>query len=133
MASVLIIGAQHDLLETVVLTLEGAGFRVDVRPSVEAAGTVAAATPPIAVVIERSLAAADPSAFSLPTLQGGAFILFRTADDAPDVYSPSLARAAMAELTLPLEKQRLTALLQRLVERHRSRRGDLGGPESRAR
>lgn len=133
MASVLIIGAQLDLLETVVLTLEGAGFLVHVSPSVAAANTLAGGAPPIAVVIERALAAADPSAFSLPILQGGAFILFRTADDTPDVNSPSLARAAMAELTLPLEKQRLTALLQRLVERHRVRRGDLGGPESRAR
>lgn len=133
MASVVIIGAQLDLLETVVLTLEGAGFLVHVVPSVAAASTLASGTPPIAVVIERALAVAHPSAFSLPIVQGGAFILFRTADDVPDVYSPSIARAAMAELTLPLEKQRLTALLQRLVERHRARRGDPGGPEPRVR
>ncbi len=131
MASVLIIGARHDLLETVVLTLRSAGFLVHVAESVASASALARASPPIAVVIERALAAADPSAFGLPVLQGGAFILFRTADDSADVYSPGLARAAMAELTLPLEKQRLTALLQRLAERHRSRRGDLGGPEPR--
>jgi DNA-binding NtrC family response regulator len=74
---------------------------------------------PIAAVIDRSLAMSDPATLRIPLAAHGAFVLFRT-DEAPvDALPPAVARHVLADLTLPLERQRLLALVRTLAQRER--------------
>lgn len=132
MAFVVLIGTQHELLSGVVTSLEDAGFVVRSTDSIAEARELISASLPIAVVMDRGLAIADGSVPVLPLLPGGALFLYHTADDAVAPVPPVLARSAMAELTLPLERNRLIALLQRVRERHRTRRGEAPGSERSA-
>jgi hypothetical protein len=89
-------------------------------------------------VVERGLAAADAAALRLPLAVGGATLLYRSgAEPAPDdALSLAVQRLVMAELTLPLERHRLLALIQRVEERARvtgrGARGTDTPPEQRA-
>lgn len=132
MGFVLLIGSEHELLGGVVTALEDAGFVVRLAESLADARELIGGALPIAVVLERGLAVAEGSMSRIPLLPGGALLLYRTADDAVGAIPPTLARSAMAELTLPLERNRLTTLLQRVRERHRTRRGELNDSERSA-
>jgi hypothetical protein len=57
----------------------------------------------------------------LPLARGGALLLYRSnVDTQPVPLAPALQRAALADLTLPLERHRLVALIQRVDERARA-------------
>ena len=60
-------------------------------------------------------------------------MLYHGTDDVALPLPPSLQRLTLADLTLPLERQRLVALVQSVTARARSRgHGDVG-PEERTR
>jgi hypothetical protein len=94
--------------------------------------------PPLAAVVERTLAVADPSSLRMPVKPGGATLLFRSGGEEASAEPLPLPvqRLVMAELTLPLERHRLVALIQRMEERAqvtgRGRRGHDTPPEHRA-
>ena len=58
---------------------------------------------------------------AIPIAAGGALVLYNVTGngDAP-ALSPTLQRAVLANITLPLERQRLVALVQHVAERVRT-------------
>jgi hypothetical protein len=138
MAIVFLIGSEDGLLEGIAQTLAAAGHQPRVFRSVPDAHARARGEVPLVAVVERSLAVADAAALRLPLAVGGATLLYRSgaeaAGDAP--LSLAVQRLVMAELTLPLERHRLLALIQRVEERARvtgrGARGTDTPPEQRA-
>ncbi len=123
MAIVLLIGSNAALLEGIAQSLAAAGytprFAATVREGIEAA-TV---EPPLVAVVERGVALVEPAVLHLPLVRGGALLLYRTASGDAGVLTPALQRAALADLTLPLERHRLVALVQRIDDRVRATGG----------
>jgi hypothetical protein len=74
------------------------------------------------------LASASEELRRFTLLPGGAVILFRDGDHAGS-SNRQLDRAVIAELALPLERARLVALLNRIVERARITGRDRRPPE----
>ena len=120
MAIVLLMGSDAALLEGVAQSLAAAGhsprFAATVREGMEA-GSV---EPPLVAVVERGLALAEPAVLHLPLMQGGALLLYRSTSGDTGALTPALQRAALADLTLPLERHRLVALVQRIEDRARA-------------
>jgi DNA-binding NtrC family response regulator len=119
MATILLVGGDTALLEGLAQSLAAAGHRAHIAPTATEAVEAARLDPPLVGVLERDLVLRDASALHLQLLHGGARMLYRaTGRDAP-ALSPALQRAVMADLELPLERHRLLALVQRVVERAR--------------
>jgi DNA-binding NtrC family response regulator len=117
MATVLLVGTDAALLEGLAQSLAAAGHVSRFALSIAEAASVAAAELPMVAVVERSLAVADPSVMALPLALGGALLLYHTTHDSGGLPSSALHRAALADLTLPLERHRLVALIHRVEER----------------
>jgi DNA-binding NtrC family response regulator len=119
MATILLVGGDTALLEGLAQSLAAAGHRTHIATAATEAVESARLDPPLVGVLERDLVLRDASALHLQLLRGGALMLYRaTGRDAP-ALSPVLQRAVMADLELPLERHRLLALVQRVVERVR--------------
>lgn len=118
---VLLVGGDGALLEGLAQSFAALGYSPKVAASLHEAREAAAAEPPLLAVIERSLAAeAKGDALAISLAPGGALVLYHsTADKWPSI-SPTLQRSVMADLTLPLERNRLMALAQHVGERVRA-------------
>ena len=115
---VLLVGAQAALLEGLAQSFAAQGYSPRVRGSLAEAREVAAAMPPLLVVADQALASessADTAA--IPIAAGGALLVYRTADDDRTLVPHTLQRLVLAELTLPLERNRLFALAQHVHDR----------------
>jgi hypothetical protein len=138
MASVFLIGSNDPLLEGIAQTLAAAGHQPRICHTIAEALTMAHTDPPLAAVVERTLAVGEPASLRMPVQPGGATLVFRSGGDSvPTEPLPlPIQRLVMAELTLPLERHRLVALIQRMEERAqvtgRGRRGHDTPPEHRA-
>ncbi|HEX6534666.1 MAG TPA: hypothetical protein VF041_08710 [Gemmatimonadaceae bacterium] len=119
MATILLIGEDSALLEGLAQSLAGAGHTARIAHSVMDGLELATAHRPLAVIAERRLALEDVELFRVPVARGGALLLYRSDDREPGVVAPALQRLVLAELTLPLERHRLLALVQRVDERAR--------------
>lgn len=118
MTYVMLVGSDVALLEGLAQSLAGLGHRFSVSTSLGEAREAAAAKAPLVLVVDRALASiAGSDLLSLPIASGGARILFRPPSAAHSNLSPALQRAVLADLTLPLERQRLAALVQSVSER----------------
>ena len=138
MALVFLIGADDPLLEGIAQTLAASGHQPRISHSIPEALDMSRSDPPLAAVVDRSLAVADPAALRMPVQPGGATLVFRSGAEPPpkEPLPVSVQRIVMAELTLPLERHRLIALIQRMEERAqatgRGRRGHDTPPEHHA-
>jgi hypothetical protein len=129
-AKVILIGADVALLEGLAQTLIGCGHEVLLAATV---GDVGAAMkgdlPAIAVVSCEALENGGPSA-TLPLIPGGAIIVYGKTHGERPFLPQKLQRATLAHLVLPLERQRLLALVDSFETRSRttgrSRPGDTG-------
>jgi len=84
------------------------------------------AQPPLVLVVNRALAStAGAELLAIPIAAGGARLLYRAATIPLAPLLPSLQRAVLADLTLPLERHRLSALVQSIGERARATGRDL--------
>jgi len=132
MSAVVLIGSDHALLEGLAQTLAAAGYRVALADSIQDAGAMTAADPPLVVIMDRATALRSPRDVGLHSIgfaPSASIVLYHSADDAPLVLPPVLQRLTLADLTLPLERQRLVALVQSVTARARSRgRGETPGP-----
>lgn len=120
MAYVTLIGRDIALLEGVSQSLSALGHRTTVTASLAEARELAAIDPPLVVVTERALASeSGTELLGVPLVNGGARLLYRTSAAPVAPLIPALQRAVLAELTLPLERHRLAALVQSIGERAR--------------
>jgi hypothetical protein len=133
--SIVLIGSDTALLEGLSQTLAAAGFRVRLADSLHDALVVPEVDPPLIVVVERTAALHALRGVSLPRLSlapGGSLVLYHATDDGPEPLPASLQRLTLADLSLPLERQRLVALIQSVAARARTiGRGDVTPGEIR--
>lgn len=120
MTHVTLIGEDLALLEGLAQALAALGHVPSVTRTLSEAREFCAAKPPLVLVADRVLASsAGAELLSVPLAAGGARVLYRTASSPLAPLLPALQRAVLADLTLPLERHRLAALIQSLGERSR--------------
>ena len=118
MTYVMLVGSDVALLEGLAQSLAGLGHRPSVAATLHDARDLATAHAPLVLVCDRSLAAtAGAELLAIPIAAGGARLLYRTAAAPPTTLLPALQRAVLADLTLPLERHRLAALVQSVSTR----------------
>jgi len=120
MTQILLVVTELPLLEGLAQSFAAQGFAPVVAQSLHDAREAAAHDPPLIVVVSRALAAAaSAETLSIPLAPGGAFVLYRSVTTALVTLPASVQRAVLADLSLPLERNRLMALVQHVDERAR--------------
>ena len=120
MTHVLLVGKEVALLEGLAQSLAALGHEPAVATSLAEAHDLAIMDPPLVLVVSRSLASsAGADLLAIPLAAGGARLLYRSAAVPLAPLLPALQRSVLADLTLPLERHRLAALVQSLGERAR--------------
>ena len=118
---ILLVGGDAALLEGVVQTLAARGYATTVSSSLQDAAECCGGNPPLVAVIDRDLAAEAPGlVLGIPLVRGGALVVFHQKVEEPAMLAPALQRALLADLALPLERNRLLALVQHVEERARA-------------
>jgi len=121
MPQILLVGSELPLLEGLSQSFAALGFAPIVAQSLHEAREVAAAHAPLVAVVSRRLAAeSSADTLSIPVSAGGALVLYSTGRVDPVNLSPTMQRSVLADLTLPLERNRLMALVQHLEDRARA-------------
>ena len=116
MASILIVGTDGALLEGVAQLLAASGHLVRLAPTLADAAAQPADELPLVAVVERGLLVARGAA--APAIAaGGATVVYHSAEGELPSLPARVQRATLAEVTLPLERNRLLALVQNVVER----------------
>lgn len=118
----LLVGSDAALLEGLSQSLGALGYATVATQELRDARDLAAARAPLIAVVEANLAAASyADALGIPLAPGGAIVLYTvTGKGQSPVLGPTLQRAVLANITLPLERQRLVALVQHVAERVRT-------------
>lgn len=118
---ILLVGGDAALLEGVVQTLAARGYATTVSSSLQDAAECCSGNPPLVAVIDRDLAAEAPGlVLGIPLVRGGAVVVFHQKVEELAMLAPALQRALLADLALPLERNRLLALVQHVEERARA-------------
>ena len=118
---ILLVGSDAALLEGLAQTLAARGYMTAAAAGLQEAQECAATTTPLVVVVERDLAAAAPGLLlGIPLVRGGALVAFHERVEQAAVLPPPVQRALLADLALPLERNRLLALVQHVEERARA-------------
>ncbi len=113
MTQILLVGTELPLLEGLAQSFAALSFTPLVAQSLHEARELAAQHPPLIAVVSRVLAApASAETLSIPLAPGGALVLYRVVGSPLVTLSPTVQRAVLADLTLPLERNRLVALVQ---------------------
>ena len=131
MAQILLVGTELPLLEGLSQSFAALGFTPMVAQSLREARELAANAPPLIAVVSRGLAAeSSADTLSIPLAPGGAVVLYRAVGSTLVTLSPTVQRTVLADLTLPLERNRLMALVQHVGERARATgRSSQAGPD----
>jgi hypothetical protein len=130
-ASILIVGSDAALLEGVAQTLVGAGHKAVVAKDIpEALETLHGKRPLIALVhCEELISRAQMLHSALA--HGGALLAFHCDDDDNYTLPFNVKRTTLATLKLPLERQRLLALVRYIENRaHAAGRDAVDGDEA---
>jgi hypothetical protein len=119
MTQILLVGSDEPLLEGLAQSLAALGHTPRVATTIGEARESALVSPPLVAVVSREVAThAGADALGIQLSPGGALVLFRSVTTGTPVPLPySLQRQVLADLTLPLERNRLVALLQHVRER----------------
>ena len=121
MTHVLLVGEDVALLEGLAQSLGAQGHDPVVASSLSEARDIALGGAPLVLVVNRSLASSSGAdLLAIPLAAGGARLLYRAATVPLAPLLPALQRSVLADLTLPLERHRLAALVQSLGERARA-------------
>ena len=134
---ILLAGGNTALLEGLAQALANTGQRLVVAHSLDEAQEMQGRQPAILTVAERGwMSEADPvKSFLRATLAGGgALVTYREAGDTSRALDASLARHVLADLVLPLERNRLVALAEHLATRAKviGRPTDIARPDPAA-
>lgn len=120
MTKILLVGADLALLEGLAQSLGSVGFTPIVAQTLLEAREIAAQEPPLVAVVSRAFAAASSGeALSLPLAPGGALVLYRSIGSMVVALPANVQRSVLADLTLPLERNRLVALVHYVRDRVR--------------
>lgn len=118
---IVLVGEDSALLEGLAQSFAALGYAPRVTETLHDAREAGAAAPPLLAVVDRALAnQASADALAIPLAPGGALVLFRGSAEAGLPVAPTLQRAVLADLTLPLERNRLMALAQHVSDRVRA-------------
>ena len=118
MTYVMLVGSDVALLEGLAQSLAALGHQPTVTTSLSEARELAAHHPPLVLVLDRAVASsAGAELLSIAVAPGGARVMYRGASVPPAPLLPELQRVVLADLTLPLERHRLAALVQSIGER----------------
>jgi len=119
--NVLLVGEDDALLEGLSQSFAASGYSTHVASSLHEAREWARTVRPLLAVVDSGLATkASADALAISLAPGGALVLYHSTVDARPAVAPALVRAVMADLTLPLERNRLMALAQHVHERARA-------------
>ena len=120
MCRVILVGADIALLEGLAQTLIGCGHDVTFAATIsEAAALIAGDDAAIVVASTEAVDDAGPGA-TLPLTSNSALIVYGKSHGEHLFLPPKLQRATLAHLVLPLERQRLLALVQSFDSRSRT-------------
>ena len=120
MTQVTLVGEDGALLEGLSQALAAQGHAPAVARSLGEAHDLCVARPPLVLVADRALASSGGvELLGVPLAAGGVRVLYHTSTVALPPLLPALQRAVLADLTLPLERHRLAALIQSVSERSR--------------
>jgi DNA-binding NtrC family response regulator len=123
MATILLAGEDPALLEGLVQSLVALGHSPSVALSLaEARDTAVRGDAPLMLVVDRGFVdGTGTEVLGVPLAPGGTLVLYRRpGSNHAGALSPPLQRAVLADLTLPLERNRLVALVQHVEERARA-------------
>lgn len=119
--NVLLVGEDAALLEGLSQSFARLGYRTHVATSLHESREVAAEAAPLLAVVQRDLATeATADALAVKLAAGGAMVLYHGTNDSRPTIPAALQRTVMADLTLPLERNRLIALAQHVQDRIRT-------------
>ena len=117
----MLVGEDAALLEGLAQSFAALGYIPRVALSLHDAREAARGDPPLLAIIDGQLAAeASADALAVPLSPGGALVLYHSTADERPLIPPTLQRAVLADLALPLERNRLIALAQRVSDRVRA-------------
>ena len=108
------------LLEGISQTLVGAGHQVSVSKDIPEALERMRGAHPLVAVVHRDELVQGGTGFRVALAPGGALISFHSEDTEEPRLPFELRRATLAELKLPLERQRLLALVRSVENRARA-------------
>jgi len=116
--NILLVGPDSALLEGVAQSLAALGYVPFVVRALSEARDAAMSAAPLIALVEGALAeSSSAEVLGIPLAPGGAVLLYRTPDQAASTLVPTVRRAVLADLTLPLERHRLIALVQHVADR----------------
>lgn len=119
--NVLLVGRDAALLEGLAQSFAALGYAPQVAATLHEAREAGSTAPPLLAVVERALAGkASAGSLAIPLAPGGALVLYHATVDSWTSIEPTVQRSVMADLTLPLERNRLIALAQHVSERVRA-------------
>jgi DNA-binding NtrC family response regulator len=118
MTQILLVGTDVSLLEGMAQSLSAQGHATRVASSFAEARELSTALPPLIAVVERALAAESArEVLGLRLAAGGAVVLYRAGAMQPPAIPHVLQRHVLADLALPLERNRLAALVLSVRDR----------------
>jgi ActR/RegA family two-component response regulator len=118
---VLLVGSDAALLEGLAQSFAAVGYATNVTASLHEAREAAMSLAPLLAVVDGELAFdANADTLAIALAPGGALVLYHGAAELRPAISPTLQRSVMADLSLPLERNRLMALAQHVQERARA-------------
>ncbi|MEX2153436.1 MAG: hypothetical protein WD825_08860 [Gemmatimonadaceae bacterium] len=118
---VLLVGEDAALLEGLAQSFAALGYEPQAVANLHEAREAALVDAPLLAIIDEALASeSSAETLAIPLSPGGALVLYHGTVDSRPAIAPALQRSVMADLTLPLERNRLIALAQHVAERVRA-------------
>lgn len=118
MPSILLVGTDLSLLEGLAQSLSAQGHGTRVASTFGEARELATSHRPLIAVIEREMATESArEVLGLSLASGGALVLYRSGTTKAGAMPNVLQRHVLADLALPLERNRLCALVQHVADR----------------
>lgn len=117
MASLLVVGTDSALIEGIAQTLTARGHQLFFAPTLADALDAVGAVRPLVVLVERSSIDEIRMTLRVSLAPRGAFLVFHAEGATNPPLPHRVQRATLAELELPLETQRLLALIRYVENR----------------
>ena len=117
MTALLLVGTDQALIEGIAQILTAGNHKLYFSRSLAEALETVGDVRPLVALVERSAIDEMRMTLRVPLAQGGAFVVFHGDDMSPPPLPHRVQRATLAELELPLERQRLLALIRYVESR----------------